>query len=130
MPVIAPLWGDWITATPISSIAGFTIAEPNNVYYRLLPSPSRGDKLRMAADVATNFPFEAPFTPTMVMVVTWFAVAPYNNVLNLNTIQAVVAWDSTRSFVTLCVLLSHHYIIHAHTLTHPAPSYSHKNTFL
>ena len=54
----------------------------------------------MAADVASAFPTEPAFSPSMVMAVTWFAVAPYNTLVDFNTLQAVLAADANRSFVT------------------------------
>jgi hypothetical protein len=101
MPVIAPWWGDVITTASVNPIPGFIIAVPNNVYYRLSTTPSVADTVRMAADVAQVFPDEPVFTPQVVLAVTWFAVAPYNTANNFDTLQAVIAWDSSRSFVTL-----------------------------
>jgi len=103
MPVIAPWWGDIITQTTLPNIAGYTNAAPNNIYYRVSATPSPEDASRMASDVAASFPTEPAFSPSLIVAVTWFAVAPYNTAVYLDTLQAVLAADSTRSFVTLSV---------------------------
>lgn len=90
------------TAYTAPVISGFP-ATANNIYWRVGNPPSARDSARMAADVTSQLPSEAAFSPTLVIVVTWFANAPYGNAGYLNTYQAVLASDATgRSFVTMC----------------------------
>ena len=97
----------WICPSP-PEIPGYSNAVPNNIYYRITSSPSAEDSERIAADVAAWLPSEPALTPSVVAVVTWFAVAPYTGAPDpaaLNTYQAVFVSDAGgRSFVTLwCV---------------------------
>ena len=90
------------TGSAVPTISGPPLAA-NNVYWRLGLPPSARDSARVAADVASRLPSEAPFSPTLVVVITWFAIAPYGGTTYLDTLQATLAVDAAnRSFVTLC----------------------------
>jgi hypothetical protein len=107
-PVIAPWLADGNTLASVPAIAGYSNAQPNNVYMRV--SSAAADIARMSSDVATAFPSLSPaFAPSSVAVVTWFAVGYYASGASpnaaadkLNTFQATLASDgSGRSFVTM-----------------------------
>ena len=73
-PVIAVFWNDGSTQSTLSTIAGFSRAVPDNIYYRVSAAPSASDISRMASDVALSLPTEPAFTASSMVVVTWFAI--------------------------------------------------------
>lgn len=88
-----------------AATSGYLNAIPNNIYYRAgIPSPA--DAVRIATDISAALPSEPPFSPTVMAVITWFAVGPYGNAelsstSALNTYQASLAAGGNRTFVTL-----------------------------
>jgi hypothetical protein len=100
--VIALFWADADSRGSVAGIAG----QPslNTLWYRIPASPSASDIARMRSDVASAFPSETVFNPSMIAVFTYFAVGYYNSQVDkLNTFQAILASDGvSRSFVTIC----------------------------
>lgn len=87
-PIIAPFWDD------INTINGGTI------YYRVDTDPIIRDLVNQ--EILAQYPAEfPPFQATLVFVATWDRVQPfYSNLTGqVNTFQAVIASDGTRSFV-------------------------------
>jgi alpha-tectorin len=99
--IIAVFWTDVQTTGSVASIPGYPL--PNNIYYRFT-TPLAADVARMTAEVASAFPSEPLFTPTILAVITYFAIGRYSTLTDfLDTFQAVLASDGVgRSFVTLC----------------------------
>lgn len=92
------------TRATVAAIPGYS-TPPNRVYYRIPASPLADDVARIQADVSGTFPTDAPFSPTVVAVFTWFAVGRYASRSDyLNTFQATIACDSAsnRSYITFC----------------------------
>ena len=102
MDIIALYWTDADLRGAVSGIPGQPT--PNTLWYRISASPSADVISRVRSDVASAFPDEPVFNPTMVAVFTYFAVGYYNTISDkLNTFQAVLSADGeSRSFVTLC----------------------------
>ena len=87
-PIIAPFWDD------VNTRSGGTI------YYRQDTSPTVADLVNGA--VRDLYPTLAPpFQASLVFVATWDRVAPFINpsARGVNTFQAVIASDGSRSFV-------------------------------
>jgi hypothetical protein len=102
LDLIALYWTDSDTRGSVAAVSGQPT--PNTLWYRMSASPSASLIARVTSDVASAFPDETVYTPTMVAVFTYFAVGYYNTQRDkLNTFQVVISSDGlSRSFVTLC----------------------------